>query len=170
MRPYCFCPYCGEPLQPIAGDPNSAAICTDCGHTHYRNAKPCVGALVERDGKLLLAKRGVEPFKGEWDLPGGFLNVDEEPTDGVKREVLEETGLTVEVGPFVGAWIDRYGEDGDYTLNLHYVALAGSGEPQPQDDVAELHWFEPGELPVPIAFSNGRRAVDVWLDLKRAGR
>lgn len=167
MRPYRFCPYCASELTPIPDDRNLAATCRGCGETLYRNAKPCVGALVERDGKLLLARRGVEPFKGQWDVLGGFLNVDEDPIDGVRREVAEESGLEVEVGPFLGAWIDTYGADGDFTLNLHYIAYALPGEPLPQDDVASLEWFTPEEAPDDIAFENGRRAVAAWKRLKR---
>lgn len=167
MRPFRFCPYCAAALEPIAGDPNLAARCRQCGAMHFRNAKPCVGALIERAGKLLLARRGVAPYQGEWDVVGGFLNVDEDPIAGARREALEETGLEVEVGPFLGAWIDRYGADGDYTLNLHYLAYAGPGEPVAQDDVAELRWFAPDEVPGDIAFENGRLAAAAWQRLKR---
>ncbi len=58
---------------------------------------------------MLLARRKFEPQAGKWDLPGGFLEEDEEPLDGLRRELREETGVEIEPLELAGIWADRYG-------------------------------------------------------------
>jgi 8-oxo-dGTP diphosphatase len=100
-------------------------------------------------GKALLARRAGDPFRGYWDLPGGFLEEGEHPLDALRRELREETGLEVEPERFLGIWVDRYGDEVDAhaTINLYWTARVASGEPEPADDVTELAWFAPDELP-----------------------
>jgi 8-oxo-dGTP diphosphatase len=108
--------------------------------------------VVDDDGRVLLARRAGEPFRGRWDLPGGFLDEGEHPLDALRRELREETGLEVEPEDFVGVWTDRYGdaEDAHATLNLYWTArVVGGGEAQAADDVSELAWFRRDELPPP---------------------
>ena len=136
-----FCPRCGGPI----GLDGRHAVCAACGFEEWANAAPAVEALVVRDGRLLLARRGVEPHLGRWDLPGGFLEEDELPLDGVRRELREETGLEIEVGEFLGAALEPY--DRWTVLILAWAATAPAGEPAAADDVAELRWFAPDELP-----------------------
>ena len=77
----------------------------------YASSKATVGALcIDDEGRVLLARRGAEPFRGRWDLPGGFLDEGEHPLDGVRREFREEGGVDVEPLEFLGVWIDEYGE------------------------------------------------------------
>jgi ADP-ribose pyrophosphatase YjhB (NUDIX family) len=136
--------------------------CTACGHVHYRNAKPCAGALVARDGRLLLVKRAIQPFLGYWDIPGGFLEEDEHPETGAIREALEETGLKVRLTDLFGFYVDRYGDEGDYCLNIYFLAEVVGGQERPADDAAELAWFAPNELPEQIAFDHAREVLDDW--------
>jgi 8-oxo-dGTP diphosphatase len=97
-----------------------------------------------------------------WDTPGGFVEADEEPAQALRRELLEETGLTIEVGDFLGIYPDRYG-DGAPTLTVFYTArVLGDGEGEPRDDVTEIGWFEPNALPAELAFPNGERALAEW--------
>ena len=129
----------------------------------YANPAPTACALLVDDrGRLLLGRRANEPFRGRWDVPGGFVEEDEHPLDCLRRELREETGLEIEPGDFFGVWIDRYGtaDDDPVTLNLYWTARVVGGEPEAADDVSELSWFEPDELPGPeeLAF---RTVVDV---------
>jgi mutator protein MutT len=82
-----------------------------------------VGAVIVDEGRVLLARRGNEPMKGHWTLPGGLLELGETLSDGVMREVREETGLTVEVLQLIELLdrIHRLKEDQGARVRYHYV-------------------------------------------------
>jgi 8-oxo-dGTP diphosphatase len=157
------CPRCASELE----NAGWRAVCSSCGSIYYANSAPCVSALVEDGaGRLLLARRAVEPYRDFWDPPGGFLEEGEHPLDGLRREILEETGLAGEPGRFVGAWMDVYGDAAEAaaTLNLYWTFDLADGDPVPADDVAEFRWFSAGELPGPdhLAFTTVVDALEAW--------
>ena len=139
------CPRCAADIAPESG----RVVCPTCGFTAYAHSQPTSCALVvDGTGQLLLSRRAGEPERGKWDLPGGFLEEGEHPLDALRRELREETSLEVEPLDFVGVWMDRYGEgDAPATLNLYWTARVLTGEPRAADDVSELRWFAPDELP-----------------------
>jgi 8-oxo-dGTP diphosphatase len=159
-----LCPRCGAEL---AGDA-SRLRCDACGFIVYASSKPTAGALCVENGRILLARRAHPPFEGFWDIPGGFLEEGEDPLDGLRRELKEETGLDVEPERFLGIWMDRYGGDStaEATLNLYWTARVVGGQPAPADDVAELRWFDRDELPgrEGLAFENVPLVLAAWLD------
>jgi NAD+ diphosphatase len=159
-----FCPRCGEAIDKQDGH----AVCAACGFRAYASSAPTASALVlDDEGRVLLARRAVEPYLGCWDFPGGFLEEHEHPLEGLRRELREETSLEVEPIAFAGTLIDWYGPVGRArsTLNLFWTARLVSGDPTPDDDVAELRWFRPDELPADdeIAFSMTRELLVSWL-------
>ncbi len=163
LHGWTTCPRCAARLE----RDGAHAHCPACGSSYYANSAPCVCALVEdAQGRLLLARRAVEPWLGRWDLPGGFLEEGEHPLDGLARELLEETGLVAGAARFVGVWMDRYGDSPDAvaTLNLYWAVEVGEGEPVAADDVAELRWFAPDALPGPeeLAFATVKDALASW--------
>jgi ADP-ribose pyrophosphatase YjhB (NUDIX family) len=104
-----------------------------------------VGAVVVKDSKVLLVRRGREPLKGHWSLPGGLIEVGESLEAGVVREVKEETGLIVEPIELVEL-LDRIHRDGD-RVRYHYVIAdylcrVTGGELQAADDADEARWVE----------------------------
>jgi 8-oxo-dGTP diphosphatase len=124
---------------------------------------------VDERGRVLLGRRASPPFEGAWDLPGGFVEDGEHPLDALRRELREETGLDAEPGAFLGMWMDVYADDADdpqatTTLNLYWLARLADGEPVAADDVVELRWFAPDELPPDeeIAFVNVADVLRAW--------
>jgi ADP-ribose pyrophosphatase YjhB (NUDIX family) len=137
-----LCPRCGSQL---THSPERVG-CEACGFFLYAHSAVTASALPEDDdGRVLLARRAFEPWRGRWDLVGGFLAEGEHPLDGLRREVREETGLEFEPGRFLGIWIGDY--DGRTTFNPVWVGRVGAGELRAADDVVELQWFAPDALP-----------------------
>jgi ADP-ribose pyrophosphatase YjhB (NUDIX family) len=154
-----YCPRCTATIQVEHGK----AECPECGFRAYASSKPTASAVcLDGEGRMLLSRRGIDPFKGKWDFPGGFLDEAEHPLDCIRRELREEAGVEVEPLELLGVWLDRYGGDGSAqtTLNIYWTARIVEGEPQPDDDVAELRWFDPGEIPVDeLAFPHTREVI-----------
>lgn len=152
-----FCVRCGAKLVRRKIEKRLRPVCPACGHIAFRNAKPAVGLLIEKAGAVLLVRRERAPFKGYWDIPGGFLEEDEDAHTGARREAREETGLRVAIDELVGVYHDKNGDD--YTLNLYYTAHVIGGHEKPGDDADDLRWFEVSDIPKRIAFPGHTRAV-----------
>src|SRR5205814_6357107 len=136
-----------------------------CGLVMYENPAPTAGAIVnDREGRIMLVRRAIEPFKGKWDVPGGFIKPGEDGEDAVRRELQEELGVEVLVGVAAEVIADTYGAGGVPTLNIFCLVRIASGEPTPASDVAEIAWFGADELPPPseIAFACVREALARW--------
>lgn len=162
---YAFCPKCGGKLKIGLEHNKKRLICTKCGFVLYRNSKPTASAIISKNGKILLGKRAIEPYKNLWDVPGGFLEYGESPEAGLKREIKEELGVKIKIKRLVGIFMDRYGKDGDWTLNIYYEAEIASGVLRPDDDVSELKWFDKNKIS-PLAFKNGEKAIKTWLKMQ----
>lgn len=160
MIEFNFCPKCGNAIGASIEPPH----CSKCNSTYYRNAKPFASVLPIKDGKVLLAKRGHEPFKGAYDIIGGFMEANELPEEAAIREAKEETGLDIKITSLLGIYLDRYGEDGDYTLNIHYIGEVLGGEMKAMDDVVGLEWVKIDEVPLDSGFQNTK---DGLRDLKK---
>lgn len=137
MIHYQFCPQCNNKLDLSEEYP----YCSKCNLTIYLNSKPTASILPIDGDKVLLAKRGIEPFKGCWDIIGGFLKLGEDPQDGALREAMEETNLQMEITGLLNIYMDKYGPDGDDTLNIVYLGKVISGKMKAQDDVSSLEWI-----------------------------
>jgi 8-oxo-dGTP diphosphatase len=146
-----YCPRCSAEIEIEAG----RVDCPSCGFRTWASSKPTACALCAHGGRLLLVRRAGDPFRGYWDLPGGFLAEGEHPLDALRREVREETSLQVEPEDFVGVWMDRYGSGpgAHATLNMYWTARVLSGEAKAADDVSETAWFAPDEIPPPNEFA-----------------
>ncbi|UPR30240.1 NUDIX hydrolase [Vibrio crassostreae] len=99
-----FCSQCGGDkvlMQVPPGDTHQRPVCQECSHVVYQNPTVIAGCIIEHEGKFLLGKRAIEPMKGKWSIPAGFMENDETVEQAAVREVLEETGATVDVlGPY----------------------------------------------------------------------
>ena len=109
-----------------------------------------VGAVIVLDGKVVLIRRGFEPLKGQWSLPGGAVEIGETLEASIAREVEEETGLTVEVGPVIEVF-DRITMDDQQRVEYHYVLVdylcwRTGGELRAGSDVDDAVLVAPSEL------------------------
>lgn len=156
-----FCPNCGAPMIDRSVFGRIRRACSACGFIFFREPKLAVGALVERDGQVLLVRRAVDPQLGYWCLPAGYVEYDEGPVSAVIREVREETGLVIRVGELLAAYHVRSDPRGMGVI-LMYRALLVGGQLAPGDDASEAQFFAPDELPHELAFASTRRALLRW--------
>jgi ADP-ribose pyrophosphatase YjhB (NUDIX family) len=155
------CPRCRAELR---HEPASVR-CPSCGLSVYANPAPTASAiLVDDEGRVLLTRRAGDPGAGLWDLPGGFIEEDEDALGTLGRELREELGVEMESGRLVGSLPDRYGEGGPWTINFYWEARIVSGDPAPADDVADLRWFARDALPPrdEFAFRNTVEVLERW--------
>ena len=109
-----------------------------------------VGAVIVDAGKVVLVRRKYEPLQGHWSLPGGMVEVGEKLEEALAREMLEETGLSVDVGPVIEVF-DRITLDGQERARYHYVLIdflcwPSSGTLRAGSDVDAAIWVEPPML------------------------
>ncbi|MCP4713807.1 MAG: NUDIX hydrolase [Deltaproteobacteria bacterium] len=155
--PHRFCSWCGAKLN--QNEPHRQE-CLQCGFILYHNSSPCMGAVpLGTDGRILLARRGIEPYYGGWNAIGGFLGYGEDPLKGLQREVKEETGADCIVKDFITMEADIYGDGGCALLNTYFTVQLLSDNLTPQDDVSELRWFSITKLPEDIPFTSDRKAL-----------
>jgi ADP-ribose pyrophosphatase YjhB (NUDIX family) len=108
-----------------------------------------VGAVVVKDGKALIVKRAHEPRKGEWSLPGGRVELGEPLFDAVRREIKEETGLEIEVGPVVEVFDRIHRLDGRVRYHfviVDYLCVCVGGELGAGDDADDVAWVTGEEV------------------------
>jgi 8-oxo-dGTP diphosphatase len=109
-----------------------------------------VGAVVVRDGRALIVRRAHEPRKGEWSLPGGLLDLGESLAEAARREVKEETGLAVRLGPIIETF-DRVHRDAAGRIRYHFVIVdfvcwPDDGEAIAGSDAEAVAWVTAGEI------------------------
>ena len=153
-----YCPDCGTATQQQERDGRLRAVCDTCERIHYLNPKVAGIAFIKQDNRLLLIQRGVSPHKGRWALPGGYVEYDEHPEDGVKREVFEETGLIVDVGAVLGVF---HGRGTDNVITIAYQCTHTEGVLKAGDDVTNARWFNLSDAP-DVVFTSSIILVKKW--------
>jgi 8-oxo-dGTP diphosphatase len=154
-----YCPQCGTALETRAVADRLRPVCPACGFIFYLNPIVAAGTLVEREGKVALIRRGVEPGRGLWGLPAGYAEADESAEEAAVRETWEEAHLRVEIEGLLDAF--SYAGDQNRGVLLIYAAHVVSGTLEAGDDAMDAGWFGPGELPE-IAFRIHREVLRQW--------
>jgi 8-oxo-dGTP diphosphatase len=156
------CPLCATPVR--LGD--GKVECPACGFVQYANPKPTASALVVDDeGRVMFSRRANDPAAGKLDLPGGFVEEGEHPLDSLHRELREEAGIGLRDTEFLGIYMDWYRVEPREvsTLNLYWSARIADGEPEPADDVVELVFAAPDEIPWDeLAFEHLPDVISAW--------
>jgi ADP-ribose pyrophosphatase YjhB (NUDIX family)/N-acetylglutamate synthase-like GNAT family acetyltransferase len=157
-----YCPICSSELTLREEGGRMRPACDQCGYVHYVNPVPGVGLLIERDGGLVLIKRGHPPHKDEWTLPSGFVEADESAEEGAIREAEEETGLKVEIIEL--AAINSFPEGPPVSgIMIFYRMRPIGGDLRAGDDAVDTRVFLPHEIPR-LPFRTHREMVAEWLD------
>jgi len=162
-----YCPRCAHPLEDKVAYGRTRRACSNCGFIFFREPKVAAGALIEREGAVLLVRRSVDPKMGFWALPAGYMEIDEGPIATAVRECFEEVGLAVRITDLFGVYHVRNDPRGPGVLIL-YRAVITSGEPKPGDDASEVAFFAPNAIPRDIAFASTRRVLLRWCIEKKA--
>lgn len=162
-----YCPACAQPL---ASPMQARAVhCSSCGFLFFLSTTVATGVLLSRpDGAVLFIRRAKEPAKGLLALPGGFIEIGETAETGLRREILEEVGLTIGGVEYLCSAVNAY-EYRSVTypvLDLFFMAeVEETIEPEPLEDVAEICWLDPARVePAQLAFPSLRAAVRQYLD------
>lgn len=156
-----FCPLCAGALGrgPVPPDQREQSVCGACGFVFYLNPKVVAGTIPEQDGRILLTRRSINPGRGLWTFPGGFVDFGESVTDAAMRETLEETGLKVELTGLHNV----YSYPGAPVIIVYRASVVGGAlTPCAENDL--LEWVRPDDIPWEVlAFPSTRDALREWV-------
>ena len=141
--------------------------CSSCGHEYYINPKPCNALILEnKKGEILLVKRARDPQKGWWDLPGGFIDLNETAEESMEREAREELHMSLHNIRYFMSAVDTYAyNDVEYqTICFIFLAETHDTELKPADDVSEYDFVAKKDIEIDkIAFPGLRKALVKYL-------
>jgi ADP-ribose pyrophosphatase YjhB (NUDIX family) len=147
------------------GDNRDRMVCSDCGYVAYENPKVIVGSVVVADGRVLMCRRAIEPRKGFWTLPAGFMELGETLEEGAAREALEEAEAVITIEGILGVFsVARIGQ-------VQVIFRARFSDTGPSSfgagtESLDVRLFAMDEIPWDeIAFPTVRWALDAWRDL-----
>jgi ADP-ribose pyrophosphatase YjhB (NUDIX family) len=164
MNHYCL--KCGTQLETKLIEARDREICPNCGWVHYEVLKVSAGVRIEKEGRLLLVRRGINPWMGQWYLPAGFVEVDEEPYQGAIREAYEETGLRVRIADLADIYTYTDDPRGNGIVIL-YNAEIESGELRLSTETMDVGFYSVEEiLKMQFAGVTVTKEVNDWLRLK----
>ena len=160
-----FCQVCGNTMIEQMAHGKHRPVCPACGFVHFADPKVAVVVFIEQDDRVLLVRRTMNPERGKWALPAGYVDAGEHPQEAAQREVLEETGLEVEIARLVGV------EGGPNTTDtsegasivIIYEADVLNGTAHPLDDADAVLWIAANDPLPDIAFESTRTMIAAWI-------
>jgi len=163
------CRNCGAAVVyrvPDDGDTRERAVCTQCTTIHYENPLNVVGTVPHLGDRVLLCKRNIEPRKGKWTLPAGFMELNETTAEGAARETVEEAGAVFEMEElFAVLSVARVGQ-----VHLFYTARLLSDRFDPGYETMEACLFTESDIPWDeIAFRTVKETLEHYFADRRSG-
>lgn len=131
----------------------------------YKKPRLTVDGAIVQESKILLIKRNINPFKNRWALPGGHVEYGEKVEDAAVREVLEETGLKVEIEKLFGVYSEPGRDPRGHTVTIVYLMNVVGGKLKSGDDASDARFFELEKLPQ-LAFDHNKIINDIKMRLK----
>ncbi len=155
-----FCPICGNPLEPLHDGESLRPKCAGCRRFYYSNPIPAACCFVADGGRLLFVQRAVEPAKGLWSFPGGFVELGETTSEAALRELEEETGVRGADAVLFGASTQQSPISGAVTV-LGYYVPAWTGAPAARSDAMDAGFFGRDARPE-LAFQAHRELLAMY--------
>ena len=166
---YTYCTRCGSHLASLAVGAIQRPTCPQCGWVHFKNPATGVAVLVVEGDQVLLGRRAQGHYAaGQWCLPGGFIEFDEDFLSASLREVYEETGLSVEIQSILNV-VSNFLAPGLHTLVIVLLARVVQGAAAPGDDLSELRWHSLGCALPQMAFTADQYIVELYGKTKPPG-
>lgn len=140
-----------------AGDDRQRLVCNSCNFIHYDNPKVITGAVVTYKDHFLLCKRAIQPQKGLWTVPAGFMEMGETPSEGAQRETFEEAKATITPGPLIGIYTIKHISQ----VQMFYHAVMETPDFAPGIESQDVQLFKWSEIPWKfIAFPSIKWALE----------
>lgn len=153
-----YCPNCATSLVTRVLHGRERPACPACGFVHYAGPKVAVGVILESEGRLFLGRRTIDPGRGKWSFPSGYVDLGESTAEAALREVKEETGYDARLTGLVGVYSTA---DRPVVFVVYGGEIVG-GDPVACEEVEETGLFESSDLP-PLAFDHDPQIVRDWL-------
>ena len=155
-----FCQVCGHAMTDRFAYGKTRRVCPECGYVHFVDPKVAAVVFIEQDDRVLLVRRAMNPERGKWALPAGYIDDGEDPREAAIREVSEETGLTVEITRLIDvqSGTDLHGA----SIVITYAGRVLEGVAHPLDDADAVLWVAVGDLLPDLAFESTRFMLETW--------
>jgi len=153
IEKFQFCPYCGGAIELVLLKPREPErhVCQKCKEVHFLGPKLAAGVILVHDDQLVLTRRDIEPGRGLWTYPGGFVEIGEPVQDAAKREAREEVLAETQIDGILGI----YSTPARMISVVVYRGRSVGAEPQAGDEVQEVGFFDLDKIPwEELAFSS----------------
>lgn len=152
-----YCLRCGTKLEQKQRFGRLRPSCSHCDWVYFPDPKVAAAVLIEKGDRILLVRRNVDPRRGKWTLPAGFIDAGEDPRRAAERECLEETGLKVRVMDLLDVLYGQEHEKGAHIIIFYRAEIVG-GDLFAGDDVDRVAFFSRSDLPT-LAFSTTEKIL-----------